>query len=270
MSARPKKRAKTCRNVAPSGIPAAATAATAATAASSGASGGSGDTGRVVFVLAPSAGGTPPKAVLRLLQGLGRVVPLPGTGRWSGSQFGSAKNQDKLLTVLEDTCEAAASCARPQRVVLACTSFGCRVAARLFGSGASDANRARRDALVARGALCHALLLFGFPLHGPDKQQDRAAVLRELPPAVAVQLVSGEKDEFLVDESGTAGVDVLRGAVATMQAPHSVGVHATSGRHDPLAVGKAERAPTVAAVDACVKAFVERVTVISHKTTCVN
>jgi len=125
--------------------------------------------GRPVFLLAPSAGGTPPKEVLEVLKEIGKVHCLECS--WPNKIFDSAKNVEKVLELAEEADAAAG----PGATVWLCgTSFGCRVLVEVLSKHSH-----RLPASVKPGAL----LCLGFPLYGPSEASDRVRPLVELPAA---------------------------------------------------------------------------------------
>lgn len=181
----------------------------------------------VVVIVAGSAGGRPPKDVRQALEGVAsRVVYVPegDNARWKGWNP-AGKNQRSLYDAIIK--EAASSQAEQGRIkiVVAGSSFGCRVAARLFADVEPDLPDA-----VSRSLMC-----FGFPLYRPKPGQDRTGVFAQLPEGLRVLMVSGETDPFLNRPyqelpRGGAGLQAL-----TRTSPATVTVVTTSkGKHNPL------------------------------------
>jgi len=157
-----------------------------------------------------------------MLEGIAnQVILVPSSGKWKSWNPGGV-NQDKLLDEL--TIAAAKAASSGASVVLASSSFGCRVAAQLWADRSQDI-----PDNVKRKLIC-----FGYPLFRPKPGQDRSAALKSIPNNVKVLLVSGDRDDFLNRDyqsypKGTKALTLL-----AKECKASIETEATNGRHNPL------------------------------------
>eukprot|EP00466_Bigelowiella_natans_P002639 jgi/Bigna1/86483/estExt_fgenesh1_pg.C_110008 len=127
---------------------------------------------KVIFVVAGSAGGRPPKAIKSLLEGLGMTIYVPNSGKWKSYKT-EGQNREFLLEGIKEAMKIAKKEKEAHNIVIASSSFGCRVAASLW---VADKAEGVVPKIVMRKLIC-----FGYPLFRPKPGQDRIRVLKDLP-----------------------------------------------------------------------------------------
>ena len=146
----------------------------------------------------------------------------------------STKNRDLLLSVARGVAQEISHKANPPKVLLAGTSFGCRVI--------SDVLTHHRS-LLPSCIEADSALFIGYPLHGPSASaNDRVTPLYALPPTTRVTFISGDNDEFLQRSylpDDSRGIATLQEVKGNMQAISTI-VSLEGGKHNPLQVAKSK------------------------------
>jgi len=184
-----------------------------------------------VVVMAGSAGGRPPKAIKEMLEKLTTVIYAPESGKWK-SWSPAGPNQTALQSAVQTAISMASKGDENRGVVIASSSFGCRVAAQFW---------ADRDQSIDK-AVQRKLVCFGYPLFRPKPGQDRVAVLKQLPKDLRVLMISGNRDEFLHRNYQDLPKGTKAFSSLAKECTASMRLHSTNGKHNPLdGAKKAER-----------------------------